>query len=184
MRLVAKACHAGKRAAPTRAARCMAWRSSAVGARWGHAGGTHLTASMPSGHGRRAPPDGGPRTVSDRAGMSDKRWPCCHSSLRATCSGVCRFLVVIIIKPSCHRVCGKTLTQPGSTSSGHVTSGRRRSCGGSPGRQAAAVARQDVASAALAASESVGGAARATRRRPPGRPGTLVAPLRSWCCQR
>ena len=33
---------------------------------------------MPSGRGRRAPPNGGARIVSDRAGVSDKGWPCCH----------------------------------------------------------------------------------------------------------
>ena len=43
-------------------------------------------------------------------------------SLRATCSGVCRFLVVIVIKPSCQHVGGKTLTQPRRGGSNRVRS--------------------------------------------------------------
>jgi hypothetical protein len=42
-------------------------------------------------------------------------------SLRTTCSGVCRFLVAIVIVLPAHNMGGKTLTRVGPTNRGHAT---------------------------------------------------------------
>ena len=86
----------------------VSWRRRPSTRRTGSATGSRsaLTPAAP-GRRRRRPC---PRPAADRPG-----------SLRTTCSGVCRFLVVIVISLPARNVGDKTLTRPGPARRGHVS---------------------------------------------------------------